>query len=176
MSAQQQDDRLFKNIYLSYFPKMKRFAQEYVISEQDAENIVQDMFAELWEKREMLANQTIRIAYLFTIIKNKCLNHLRHKTITEVTRKQFIPIWIYGHYTVTDKGNAEPVQFGRMYDELGWEFAWEMHRRRDAIRFGVYTKKSWLSHQPQGDYRSVFPIPEKVLTSNPNLEQNPNYK
>ena len=65
---------------------------------------------------------------------------------------------------------------GRMYDELGWEFAWEMHRRRDAIRFGVYTKKSWLSHKPQGDYRSVFPIPEKVLTSNPNLEQNPHYK
>ena len=53
MSAQQKEDRLFENIYLSYFPKMKRFAQEYVISEQDAENIVQDMFAELWEKREM---------------------------------------------------------------------------------------------------------------------------
>lgn len=46
MSAQQKEDRLFENIYLSYFPKMKRFAQEYVISEQDAENIVQDMFAE----------------------------------------------------------------------------------------------------------------------------------
>ena len=81
MSAQQKEDRLFENIYLSYFPKMKRFAQEYVISEQDAENIVQDMFAELWEKREMFTCQTIRIAYLFTIIKNKCLNHLRHKTI-----------------------------------------------------------------------------------------------
>lgn len=40
MSAQQKEDRLFENIYLSYFPKMKRFAQEYVISEQDAENIV----------------------------------------------------------------------------------------------------------------------------------------
>ena len=78
MSAQQKEDRLFENIYLSYFPKMKRFAQEYVISEQDAENIVQDMFAELWEKREMFTCQTIRIAYLFTIIKNKCLNHLRH--------------------------------------------------------------------------------------------------
>ena len=62
MSAQQKEDRLFENIYLSYFPKMKRFAQEYVISEQDAENIVQDMFAELWEKREMFTCQTIRIA------------------------------------------------------------------------------------------------------------------
>ena len=84
----------------------------------------------------------------------------------------------YGYvenYKIVDKGNTEPVQFGRMYDELGWEFAWEMHRRRDAIRFGVYTKKSWLSHKPEGDYRSVFPIPESVLTSNPQLEQNPNY-
>ncbi|MCQ5224263.1 RagB/SusD family nutrient uptake outer membrane protein, partial [Parabacteroides merdae] len=58
----------------------------------------------------------------------------------------------------------------------GWEFSWEMHRRRDAIRFCVYTKKSWLSHKPQCDYRSVFPIPEKVLTSNPYLDQNPHYK
>jgi hypothetical protein len=62
-----------------------------------------------------------------------------------------------------------------MYDELGWEFAWETYRRRDAIRFGVYTRKSWLSHKPQGEYRSVFPIPEQVITSNPNLVQNPAY-
>lgn len=84
----------------------------------------------------------------------------------------------YGYvenYVIVDKGDQTPIQFGRMYDELGWEFAWEMHRRRDAIRFGVYTTKSWLSHKPEGSYRSVFPIPESVLTSNPKLEQNPNY-
>ena len=94
MSAQQKEDRLFENIYLSYFPKMKRFAQEYVISEQDAENIVQDMFAELWEKREMFTCQTIRIAYLFTIIKNKCLNHLRHKTIALETINNMLTSYI----------------------------------------------------------------------------------
>lgn len=87
--------------------------------------------------------------------------------------------YAYGYvenYEIVDKGNTEPIKFGRMYDELGWEFAWEMHRRRDAIRFGVYTSKSWLSHKPQGDYRTVFPIPKDVLISNPNLEQNPSYK
>lgn len=85
----------------------------------------------------------------------------------------------YGYvenYKIVDQGNQDPIYLGRMYDELGWEFAWEMHRRRDAIRFGVFTKKSWLSHKPQGDYRSVFPIPQTVLISNPNLKQNPNYK
>ncbi len=80
------------------------------------------------------------------------------------------------NYKITKPGDTTPVEFGRMYDELGWEFAWEMHRRRDAIRFGVYTTKTWLSHEPQGDYRSVFPIPESALTSNPNLVQNPSYK
>jgi len=84
----------------------------------------------------------------------------------------------YGYvenYKIVKDGNTDPVQFGRLLDELGWEFAWETHRRRDMIRFGVYTKKSWLSHEPQGDYRTVFPIPESVLSSNFKLTQNPNY-
>lgn len=87
-------------------------------------------------------------------------------------------IYQYGYvekYHIVDPGNQDPVEFGRLYDELGWEFVWEAHRRRDMIRFGLFTKKSWLSHKPKGDYRSVFPIPEVVLTSNPKLTQNPNY-
>lgn len=85
----------------------------------------------------------------------------------------------YGYvenYVITDPGNTDPVAYGRMLDELGWEFSWEGHRRRDMIRFGIYTKKSWLSHKPNGDYRIVFPIPQTTINSNPNLQQNPNYK
>lgn len=85
----------------------------------------------------------------------------------------------YGYvenYRIVDPGNQDPVQFGRMLDELGWEFVWEGHRRRDLIRFGVYTKKSWLSHQPQGDYRAVFPIPQIAINSNPKLTQHLGYQ
>src|SRR5690606_30102893 len=65
----------------------------------------------------------------------------------------------YGYveeYEIVDAGDTEPITYGRFLDELGWEFAWEAHRRRDLIRFGVFTKKSWLSHKPKGDYRAVF--------------------
>lgn len=41
----------FEQIYLTYFSKMKRFAREYVLSDEDAENIVQDVFLDLWEKK-----------------------------------------------------------------------------------------------------------------------------
>lgn len=88
----------------------------------------------------------------------------------------------YQYGTVVDyvnqhDGNQDPIQFGRLLDELGHEFAWEMHRRRDLIRFGVFTTKSWLSHDATGEgkHRTVFPIPESALTSNPKLTQNPDY-
>ena len=75
----------FEDIYLSYFSKLKYFALEYVIREEDAENIVQDVFTELWEKKEMLSMHINLVAYLFTTVKNRCLNHLRHKTIVQET-------------------------------------------------------------------------------------------
>ena len=81
----QKENIKFEDIYLSYFSKMKYFALEYVIREEDAENIVQDVFTELWEKKEMLSMHINLVAYLFTTVKNRCLNHLRHKAIVQET-------------------------------------------------------------------------------------------
>lgn len=44
----------FSELYLIYYPKLVRFAKEFVMSEEDAENITQDVFADLWEKRESM--------------------------------------------------------------------------------------------------------------------------
>ncbi len=71
----------FEQIYLTYFSKMKRFAREYVLSDEDAENIVQDVFLDLWEKKELLPLPINIIAYLFTSIKHKCIDFLRHKMV-----------------------------------------------------------------------------------------------
>ena len=78
-------------------------------------------------------------------------------------------------YHIVDPGDTSPVQYGRFLDELGAEFCTELCRRHDLIRFGVFTKKSWLSHKPNGDYRKIFPIPKIALDANPNLVQNDGY-
>lgn len=78
------------------------------------------------------------------------------------------------HLVTTHEGGAD-VQFGRFLDELGWEFNQEPHRRQDLLRWGIFTKKSWLSHQPNGAYRNLMPIPAGVLATNPKLKQNPGY-
>ena len=78
------------------------------------------------------------------------------------------------HLATTHEGGAD-IPYGRLLDELGWEFNQEPHRRQDLLRWGIFTKKSWFSHQPNGDYRDLMPIPASVLATNPKLKQNPGY-
>ena len=73
----------FDRIYIAYFAKMKRFAKEYVVSDEDAENVVHDVFLEVWEKREMLVFQINLVAYLFSSIKNKCIDCLRRRILEQ---------------------------------------------------------------------------------------------
>lgn len=67
---------------------MKYFAKVYVLSEEDAENIVQDVFVDLWEKKELLAAPVNLAAYLFTAVKNRCLNYLRHQSVKKIAEQQ----------------------------------------------------------------------------------------
>lgn len=77
-------------------------------------------------------------------------------------------------HKITHEGGAD-IQYGRFLDELGYEFFEEAHRRQDLIRFGVFTKKSWFSHEPKGDHRTLYPIPQIEINKNSNLTQNQGY-
>ena len=81
------NERTFEEIYLSYFPRLLRFAREYVAVEEDAENIVQDVFLTLWERRDELKIQ-VTTSYLFVLIKNRCIDHLRRMKHAVIGKKR----------------------------------------------------------------------------------------
>lgn len=83
----------FEDIYHTYYPRMKRFAQEYVMREEDAENITQDIFLELWESRALIPTHTNLFSYLFTTVKNRCTDFLRHQMVVQKTAEK-----IQNHY------------------------------------------------------------------------------
>ncbi len=69
-------------------------------------------------------------------------------------------------------------------DERGREFAWELVRRRDLIRYGKYNDPTYVDYVTGvDDYRKWFPIPYSVLekssvdeNGNPYWTQNDGYK
>ncbi|MDR0845113.1 MAG: RNA polymerase sigma-70 factor [Tannerella sp.] len=69
----------FEHTYVTYFSRMVRFAGEYVWSEEDAKDVVQDVFTDLWEKRHVYTDRISVTAFIFTSIKNKCIDYLRHR-------------------------------------------------------------------------------------------------
>lgn len=73
----------FENVYILHYPKLKRFAKEYVLIEEDAENIVQDTFTDLWERWCSLSSHNNLLAFLFLSVKNKCIDLLRHRIVLQ---------------------------------------------------------------------------------------------
>lgn len=92
--------------------------------------------------------------------------------------------WKYTTSAPTDPdAGGSDIVYGRMLDELGWEFEQEaFHRRQDLIRFKttsgepVWTAKSWSSHHATHNINKIlYPIMLKELQANPNLIQNEGY-
>ena len=63
---------------------------------------------------------------------------------------------------------------GTLLAERGRELYWELVRRTDLIRFGVFMKP-WALKAASDAAHLVFPIPSASLAANPNLKQNPGY-
>jgi len=79
----QMDDRIvIDEIYAQYHSKIFRFSLAYLKNEDDAYDLVQEVFIKLWENRLILRKETNFEAFLFTIAKNSVLSLFR-KRITE---------------------------------------------------------------------------------------------
>jgi len=75
----------------------------------------------------------------------------------------------------THEGGSD-IQYGRFLDELGWEFNQEGRRRQDMIRFGIFSTKSWFSHDATNNKNlNLYPIPNSAILTNSNLKPNPGY-
>lgn len=117
--------------------------------------------------------KTNEAAQLVTKVRERAFKGNPAKAVVTAAQLLGDTKYKYGYvenYKIVDPGNQDPVKYGGMLDQLGWEFAWEAHRRRDDIRFNVFTTKSWLSHKPVGDNRSVFMIPQSAINANPKLK------
>tara|TARA_R110000822_G_scaffold289764_2_gene411110 strand:- start:2833 stop:4461 length:1629 start_codon:yes stop_codon:yes gene_type:complete len=61
-----------------------------------------------------------------------------------------------------------------VYNERGYEFYWEYHRRTDQIRFGTW-EDAWTDKTDSDPNMRIFPIPPGPLAETPGLVQNPGY-
>ena len=89
------DQNALKQLYDEYSNRLFHFAYGLIHSKELAEEIVQDVFIKIWEKRERISTLENLTGYLYTVTKNLSCSYLRkyngsrHINIDEFTLPYF---------------------------------------------------------------------------------------
>ncbi|MGD2036146.1 MAG: RNA polymerase sigma-70 factor [Bacteroidales bacterium] len=75
------DKEIFVKLFDLYYQRLFLYARSYVRNDEEAEDMVQNVFLHLWEKRKDLVIFSSVSAYLFRSIHNRSIQHLRHQKV-----------------------------------------------------------------------------------------------
>lgn len=101
--------RYWRTLYLDAFQKLR--------SHELAEEIVQELFTELWDKRQNLISgpaDTLNLpSYLHRAVKNKVLNNIRRKVYDQKYREYCIH-----HLSPSENATHELAEYNELQDKL----------------------------------------------------------
>lgn len=103
---------IFEQVFREMSPKLYRFALTYTMNEDMAEDIVQDTFMHLWAAAASLPDDTNVSSYLYSSVKNSCLNYYKHLQVEDSNRTKLTEALVYlGSLEYEDDGGLfEKVQ------------------------------------------------------------------
>jgi len=71
----------FERIYTEHYHYLFLYSLKFVENDNDAHDIVQEVFVSVWEKEKYKLEKTHLKSYLFNSVRNSCFNYLKHQTI-----------------------------------------------------------------------------------------------
>lgn len=75
--------KVFEDLFTLHYGTLLLYASSIVGDHEIAKDLVQDVFLKVWERRKQITIETGLKFYLLKIMKNTCLDYLKHKEVTE---------------------------------------------------------------------------------------------
>ena len=76
-------------LFRQYYEMLCFYAVKFVKDPDEAEEIVQEFFYQLWLKKEKLDIRVSLKSYLYASVHNRCLKYLRHQTVADNYREYY---------------------------------------------------------------------------------------
>ncbi|MCB9016400.1 MAG: RNA polymerase sigma-70 factor [Lentimicrobiaceae bacterium] len=73
------DEQVFESIFREFYAPLCLHARRYLIDPDIAEEVVQDMFFKMWDRRDSLTINSSLAAYLYKSVTNHALNYLKYQ-------------------------------------------------------------------------------------------------
>lgn len=102
----------FGNVYTYYRTPALRFCYSLVKDKDEAENIVQDVFIKIWERRATINPSLNFKSYLFTCLKNLSFDYLKQLEKSGVGKKRYLDLMSEtdAYTSETDEDPAEKLR------------------------------------------------------------------
>lgn len=84
------DKELFEELYYKYYDAIYSNIFKFVRNQEFAEDILQDVFVTLWEKRDSLTFDNNIAGWLFVVSHNKSLSFLKKKVRESILFQEFL--------------------------------------------------------------------------------------
>lgn len=80
LALKQGDVKVFESVFREFYAPLCIHARRYLIDPDVAEEVVQNMFFKMWERRDSLVITTSLAAYLYKSVTNHSLNHIKYQS------------------------------------------------------------------------------------------------
>ena len=127
------DEKVFKSLFDYSYVGMVQRAVYYTNDLDTAEDIVQEVFMRLWEKREELRGIQNIQGYLLFSIRNKCLNLLEHQQVMDK----------YRQYCLLQEVSDEEDEPETFIEKVGNLLNKLPEKRRKVLEMSVLESKSY---------------------------------
>lgn len=104
-------DARFEQFYAANFPRVKNFARLLTKSEEDAEDIAQNIFLKLWTRPELWAGEESMNSYLYTVTRNEIFNLFKHQKIEQEYENKIIKTQLIGELCDEDTTLLEEIYY-----------------------------------------------------------------
>lgn len=91
------DMSAYEYIYKKFYRELYLFALSYMLSNEEAHDLVGDTFVNILENSNKMSDKTDVKGYLYLNIKNNCLNKLKHYKVVENSRQFAIETMKHNH-------------------------------------------------------------------------------
>ncbi len=110
----QGDRESFKIIFEQLYSRMCAYCSRYIHDQQEIEDLVQDCFITLWHKRADFDHINLIKSFLYTSVRNKSLNVIKHQTVMKTHEPQIA----YEQDQFEDAEIVEEDYYGLLYNEI----------------------------------------------------------
>jgi RNA polymerase sigma-70 factor (ECF subfamily) len=81
--------KAFSEVFKEFYASLYAWSRRYISDPDEAEDIVQNVFITVWEKRGRLQIRSSFKSYLYRMVSNSCLNALKHQEVKNEFARDF---------------------------------------------------------------------------------------